>query len=381
MLTTTTPLFDPDTLRIAVARDACQLDTLAEPWNALAGDTPFRMWEWMRTWWRYYRDDRSQLFTLLVTDADDELVGIAPWYINSSLRGGRVVRFLGSGEVCSDYLGLLCRPGLEQAVAERVADWLATEARDEWYLLDLGGIEADDIAIGHLAQRLADGGQQVDRRSDMSCWRVALPEDWGAYLAMLTKSRRERLRTLLRRTVDAGRAVVHQVKHEDELTTAFDIFVDLHQKRRQSLSQTGCFVSPRFEQFHRDIARQFLATGNLRLQWIELEGRPATAEYSFVGGQTVYYYQGGFDPQLAHESPGWFSLAASLRLAIDEGYGYYDFLRGDESYNTSWQAVARPLVRLRAVGNRPSARLRYAGWRACESTKSRVKQLLSRTKE
>ena len=70
------------------------------------------------------------------------------------------------------------------------------------------------------------------------------------------------------------------------------------------------------------------------------------AEYGFVGDDTIYYYQGGFEPELADESPGWLSLAASLRLAIDQGYRSYDFLRGDESYKSSWRTVARPLVRV-----------------------------------
>jgi CelD/BcsL family acetyltransferase involved in cellulose biosynthesis len=160
----------------------------------------------------------------------------------------------------------------------------------------------------------------------------------------------------------------------------FDVLVELHQKRRRSLSQRGCFASPRFTAFHREMTATLLASGRLRMLWTELDGRPVAAEYGFVGGQTVYYYQGGFEPELADQQPGWLSFAASLKLAIEEGYRCYDFLRGDESYKASWRATARPLVRVRIVGRRRSARLRYSTTRACSRMKLWAQQMLSRVK-
>lgn len=180
--------------------------------------------------------------------------------------------------------------------------------------------------------------------------------------------------------MDSGRGTVHRVETEDELRRGFEVLIDLHQKRRRSLSQPGCFTSRRFTEFHREVAGRFLALGKLRLLWTELDERPMSADYGFVGGDTVYYYQGGFEPELASESPGWVSLAVSLWLAIEEGYRNYDFLRGDESYKTSWQAVARPLVRVRVVGRGASARARWATSRGCVAAKKWGRRLLSRSK-
>ncbi|MBI3838937.1 MAG: GNAT family N-acetyltransferase [Planctomycetia bacterium] len=350
------------------------------PWNQLAADVPFRSWDWMHNWWRHYRDSRSELFTLLVTDENNHLVGIAPWYVSFSPRRGRVVRFLGSGEVASDYLTLLCRVGFEEQVAHAIADWLATAAAHEWHLLDLSGVEETDAAIGHLGQRLSQHGRIVNRQTDLNCWRTTLTASWDQFLVTLSKSRRIRTRTLVRRAIENGRAVIHHVKTASELQRGFEILIDLHQKRRRSLSQAGCFASPRFTEFHREMVSRFLATGQLHLFWIELDGRPLSAQYSFVGGQTVYYYQGGFEPKLAHESPGWLSLATSIHWAIEEGYASYDFLRGDESYKTSWKATARPLVHLRIFGRQASARVRYATWYGSETFKGWAKQLLPRAK-
>ncbi len=376
----TTLAADPTTLRIAVTRDASQLDSIADGWNRLAGDIPFRSWEWCQCWWQHYRDASSQLFVISVLDEDGEIVGLAPWYLSHSARHGSVVQFLGSGEVCSDYLSVLTAPEMAEAVAHRLADWLATEGRQYWNLLDFSGVEQDDPVLEGLWQRLAALGHAVDRRADLSCWRTELPPDWDQFLASLSKSRRERTRAMLRRVVDTGRAVVHHVTDPAELDHAFEILVDLHQKRRKSLSQEGCFSSPRFTAFHRDVMGRLLAAGQLRLLWTELEGRPMAVEYGITGGDVVYYYQGGFDPELADERPGWLSFAVSLKLAVAQGYRSFDFLRGDESYKASWRATARPLIRLRVAGAHTSDRMRLAAWQACVSVKGWARQWVARTK-
>src|SRR5688572_11778301 len=90
---------------------------LAAQWNALAGGVPFRTWEWLSSWWREYGQEH-ELFVLAAYSADDELIGIAPWYAEHGGAQGRVVRFLGAGEVCSEYLSLLARPGCEHDLGE-----------------------------------------------------------------------------------------------------------------------------------------------------------------------------------------------------------------------------------------------------------------------
>jgi CelD/BcsL family acetyltransferase involved in cellulose biosynthesis len=114
--------------------------------------------------------------------------------------------------------------------------------------------------------------------------------------------------------------------------------------------------------FHRDIVEQFFNAGCLRLSWLEYDSKPLAAEYSFTGGDTIYYYQGGFEPELAGLRPGWLMFAISLRQAIADGYHHYDFLRGDEPYKASWHAQPRSLLQLRIAGRKPSARMRHAAW-------------------
>src|SRR5262245_42518331 len=91
-------------LHVDVFSDESELDQLAGRWEAFAGDVPFRGFQWLLTWWRHYGDARSKLLVLVARSPEGEVVGIAPWYASRTAREGRVIRFLGSGEVCSDYL-------------------------------------------------------------------------------------------------------------------------------------------------------------------------------------------------------------------------------------------------------------------------------------
>ncbi len=340
------------------------LQALKPEWNELSGSIPFRRHEWLATWWRHYRTERDELFVLAVRDARGDLVGLAPWYLNQSRGRGRVLRWLGSGEVCSDYLTIFCRPSCERHVAKSLAQWLSSAEAGAWDLIELTGVDAADGTVANLYKRLERNGYVVHRQSDTSCWRATLPDDWDQYLATLSKSRRERARQLVRRGFDAGRAVLRLAESQADVRVGFEILVDLHQKRRRSLSQVGCFASRQFTALHREVAERMFHAGLLRLLWIELHGRPVAVEYSLIGGDTVYYYQGGFDPALADERPGWLSFAASLKLAIDEGYRHFDFLRGDESYKASWGAEPRPCVQIRVVGRRRGALLRHVAWRS-----------------
>ncbi len=120
-----------------------------------------------------------------------------------------------------------------------------------------------------------------------------------------------------------------------------------------------------------------LDRGQLRMVWTELAGRPIAAEYDFTGGSAVYYYQTGIEPTAQAVSPGWLGMIGSLKLAIEQGYRRFDFLRGDEPYKASWGAAPEALREIRIVGRRPAAQLRHAMWLAQTNLRGWVKQKVS----
>ena len=250
-----------------------ELAPYADAWERLTDGVPFRGWTWLCHWWRHYgpRNDaearHSQLAVLCVFDDTDALVGVAPWYVECSARHGRVLRPLGSGKVCSEYLSLLCHRSLEEPVVEALADYLVQNALDDgpdalhWDLLDWDAVDAEDRVVAGLMEHLEKAGCTVDRRPGMCCWRLELPTTWESYVASLGKSQRRTVRRLEREMANANDLVLHTTTRSDELPRAMDILVDLHQRRRKMLGEEGCFASERFLGFYRDVVPELLRQG------------------------------------------------------------------------------------------------------------------------
>jgi CelD/BcsL family acetyltransferase involved in cellulose biosynthesis len=349
---------------------AAELERLAGSWNALAGGIPFRRHEWLVAWWSHYGQGR-QLCALCLEEAGG-LVAVAPFYRQRSVSQGRVLRLLGDGEVCSDYLGLLTTPERAPQAAAAVADWLCRVAGDRefgWDALELDGVDSQDAVTARVVEELSARRCQVHRRTGPQCWRLELPADWVAYEASLSKSHRKQVRRLIDRVFDRGRARLHTVSDAGQLEHGRQILIDLHQRRRQALGEPGCFSSPPFAAFHEEVVPRLFAAGLLRLHWLELDGVPAAAEYHLAEGGVIYGYQSGVAPELLDEEPGRLSAIATLRLAIEERFAAFDFLRGDEPYKAHFRAQPRPLVQYRIAPPRTAARLRHGAWSAREAVK------------
>ena len=349
-----------------------ELAALAPEWDALARGVPFRSWEWLGAWWRHYglaadENPRRRLFALAVRNAERRLIGLAPWYVEPHRAQGSIVRFLGSGDVCSDYLSILCLPGHEEAVAAALAAWLCSprrHAEQPWDRVELMGVDAADGVTGRLIDELRMRGSTVHCQPAVNCWRLDLPRSWDEYLALVSKSHRKQLRRLERRLFDSGRAKLFTVATPGDLDHGLNIVSHLHQRRRAELGDAGRFADPRFAAFHREVAGQMLRHGRLKLSWIELDGRPIAAEYQLCGSDVVYAYQSGIDPAALDDQPGKLAMLATLRQAIDAGYRAFDLLRGDETYKAHWRARPRPSLDACVFPPSGSTPLRQQAWLA-----------------
>lgn len=387
------------------AIEVYQLSTLAElsslklRWGELAGDVPMRSWEWLERWWRMYGNPNralpiggsdlpshvtdKELYILIAFKLPDELVAIAPWYIEHTAARGRTLRFLGTGEICSDYSTVLCQPGYEDAVAEalartlgdplHVADWLSQNSVRHWDRIEFASVSRTDPIMQRLLLALEAEDNLVHRRATDSCWQLALPGSWDEFLASLSKSHRKQLRRLQKKFFDCGRAQVRWVETESQLADAWELLIRLHQLRQRSLGNPGCFASPDYCQFHEQTARQLLAAGRLWMPVLEIDGAPVAIDYAFREGRSVYVYQGGLNPAALSHSPGQLLLMASVQRAIREGCRIFDFLRGDEPYKAHWRATPQPMDDIRIVKRTATNRVRHGLWTAGDHVRDWLK--------
>jgi CelD/BcsL family acetyltransferase involved in cellulose biosynthesis len=356
------------------------LAALAGDWNRLTAGVPFRSWPWLDTWWKHYgaksspTTSRRELCLLAVRGNCRELLGLAPWYLEHTFARGRVIRFLGSGEVFSDYLSLLAEPGRALEVATAVAAWLRGPGHATWDAVELCGVAADDVAVGELIAALSRSELGVHVRNDLNCWRINLPSSWEEYLERLSRSHRKHMRCSERRYVDDGRAVLRQATTVTEASQALELLIELHQRSWRARGKPGAYASSRFMAFHRETVPRMFEQGMLQFNWIELDGKPIAAEYQLVGNGVLYAYQGGFDPDHQDAEPGRLSTSAVLRQAIQQGLHAYDLLRGDEPYKAHWRAEPQRMLRVRVVPRHSAARVRNVVWLAEQSARRWVKR-------
>ncbi len=361
-----------------------EFDSLGKVWNELSSDVPFRRFEWLHSWWRHYGNIRRagrqcQLLVLAVYDQRRaQPVGIAPLSVEHSWTGCRTVRFLGSGEVCSDYLSLLSQAGSETAVAAAVARWLNENSQQVWDMVDLSGVQRSDAPIATLVEHLWMYGHETQVSESNHCWRLALPNSWDEYLATLSKSFRKQVRRAVRKYLDTGEVQFRTVTDQSDLEGNFEEFVELHQRRRATLGQRGCFDSAAFTQFMTEAAARLLPAGALRLNQLQMHGQTIAVDFNVLGSGVLYAYQGGIDPTRLDMGPGNLLTLVTIRKAIDEGICYYDLLRGDEPYKAHWRAHQNKMMSVRVVRNALTARLHNGVWLARDRFQEFTKQTAQR---
>lgn len=384
-----------------------ELQPYQADWDRWASDLPFQCWTWVSTWWKHYGTDvrdtesnraKRRLAVYLVFGGQKEcngnetprsscicregptpegtLLGILPLYVESTSTLGTVLRFLGDGEVCSEYLRVLCEPQDVDRVTREFADYLVEHAH-KWDLLKLETVCKSRTNLGRLVDNLEIRGCHLSERREDSCWTISLPDTWDEFLTTQSKSHRKQLRRLESRTLQSPEAQWHPVSRVNEFDQAWEYLIELHQLRRESLAEPGCFASPAWANFHREVSERLLAEGKLRLSYLTLNSKPVAAEYHLAGGRTIYAYQGGFDPECSDREPGRLSMIVCIQQAIAQGCDRFDLLRGDEPYKPHWRAAPQPTSSIEVVSPRLWALCRHQSWTGIKKVARAVKQVTS----
>lgn len=323
---------------------------LSRPWdellNAARTRNIFLTWEWLYSWWETYGSGTAALHVLAWYD-DDRLVAILPAWIEQRRRWAagpvtRHLRFLGTGEVYSDFLDLIVLGSHEAAVLADLADYLANA--NAWDVAEFTDMSAN-AAILQLDGR--SGLRTFARAEGGVCPVTTLEGDWDSFLASLSRKMRHEVRSDLKKLRGSGE-IEHRIAGRDlPLAEAMDEFVRLHQDRFVQRGEPGNFSSPRFTAFHQAAAARLLARGWLNLEFLAVNGANVACRYQFRYDDAVYDYLPGFDTRWSRQSVGVVLLGMSVKAAIDAGLRRFEFLRGREDYKYRWRAVDQELHALR----------------------------------
>ena len=84
--------------------------------------------------------------------------------------------------------------------------------------------------------------------------------------------------------------------------------------------------------FFEEIVEEASQKSHLRLRFTFIEDKPVSSTLGFNYNDSFLLYNSGYDPEYSNLSVGIESTVNAIKVAIDEGLEYFDFLRGPERY-------------------------------------------------
>ena len=114
-------------------------------------------WSWLSCWMNIFLTDARPLCVAVFDD--DKLVGLAPLWVKRVRQLGlgrlKVLRFLGSEEVCADHLDLIVSRKNSEAICAAIWEHLYGPLWKEWDIWEYNHVPADS-AVLHSLYKLSD---------------------------------------------------------------------------------------------------------------------------------------------------------------------------------------------------------------------------------
>jgi len=321
--------------RISVIDTREGFENLAVPWNKLlvqsAANSVFLSWEWLYCWAETYLDTGRRLFIIMVYD-EEEIIGIAPWYIDSkpfSIFRLREIEFLGSPDADSNYLDVIIKKGKEKKVTQRIYDFLFTEGKPAWDCLFLRDIPAGSLFLLHFFEKIKQAGKHAEIYPASFCPATALPASNEDFLSGLSSHHRLQLRRH-RKLLEKDGNPVHLSFVGPESLTALNKFLLFHRDKK------GC-SDERFYSLLKAFVSRCQDKDWVQIDILSADDKPAAALLHFRYGNILHQYIMVTDKTIKPKvSIGNVLIGICIEESIKQGISAYDFLKGTEEFKFSW---------------------------------------------
>lgn len=322
-----------------------ELTAIAEPWDELLSQSPSDSyalsWIWLSHWMNVYLGD-GRLLCVVVYD-DDKLVGVAPLWVKRIRQLGlgslKVLRFIGSEEVCSDHLDLIISRKNSRAICSAIWEELYGPLRRQWDIWEYNYVPS----MSPVLQTLSELSNKDNRCLSMVitgfavCPYAALPESWESYISSISRSSRGNLKSSTDLMTQAGKLELRVCDSLDNLQEFMDTHMDLHRKSWNDRGQEGSYSTETFRQFHRELSQDLLTRGQLLLCNLELDGTAVGSFYGFEYGKVMHYYLLGVNRSAVPKAGiGRVLLGKCIEAAVNRKCREFDMLRGFEEYKYYW---------------------------------------------
>jgi CelD/BcsL family acetyltransferase involved in cellulose biosynthesis len=295
--------------------------------GALYHNTFFQSPEWIHAWKRHYVDTHPRRKSLLIAvEEKGTLLALAPLFLHERSIGPlRVWRSLHLiGERLAQYADIVTDTKDTKAIWTAIIGYLHAEYPDAW-------LELRDVLPESTAYWLADS---ADTEGE---WYYRLPLH-----GLTPESLEGNAQAHMRRELSRARK---RLSTDTALTWQFvtapdaSLLSELVRLNRKRFGTDSWFES--------GISRDYffeLCQAALKETWcavLRSEERIASMLMGHSHGGCLLYLLSGIDEEFRSLSPGTMNLGRTIAYAAEQGFAYFDFLRGDEQYKCEFNPEAR----------------------------------------
>lgn len=367
------------------------LEPWVAAWDRLAAElgAPYCAPAWMLSCWRHTVTGDAELRTVVVRDGD-ELVGLAPYFVQLHKLGLAEYRVLGAG--ISHRIGPIARVGREEEVAAAIAGALAgADPEPSSFLLE--GVDGG-APWPELIRRSWPGRLRPSLRNTymMHAPTLSLEGDFEQWYESHSPNFRQKMRQK-RRQMEKRGGEIRMVTDPEEAHRVLDSMIRQHRERWAARGLEGS-LQHGMEEHLRAAVAALLPDQRARLWSIFAGGEAVCTHLFFTAGREIASWGGGFEPEWGSVSPAQLVILAAVEDAfqrqerrLDWGGGILDyklrFANGDEPIE--WVVLfpknARyPLTRAQLMPKATRLAARNVYRRLPEPTRERLEAIRRRAK-
>ncbi len=355
-------------VRIDLINEDQQFHALGGEWNQLlrksSNDEIALTWEWMYTWWQVFKDDTRRLFLLAIRDPQNELIGIAPLYVQTIkpyffLPAVNRIQFLGSGEATasgglSHYLNFILKEQHSLELLKVIFDYLISCFTKEWDDLFLENMRFSAPTSTLLTSLLGKYPLRCQPMIQAPSSYVDLPENWDLFLQKISSDLRSDIRRNRKALAQEGQVDYLTASNEKTLWPMFEAFIEIHKKSQMPIETET--ISPGYKRvaFYKAFLPLALKNQWLRMSLLSLNHRPIAGVCNFSYNQKIYFHQMATLAYSKREfsktiSPGILLHSYCIENAILEGAKEYDLFQGNSVYEKPWEKQFRSLISIKIL--------------------------------
>lgn len=325
-----------------------RLDSVAEPWDALADATGARPWlrpGWFRAWSRAFR---PRALRILTVRSGGELTGVLPLV-------GTTGAIASATNFHSPAFGLVAADeDSRRELAEGLIALRPTRIRLSRLEPESGLAECLDAASG-------GGFRVVLRRFVQSPYVVLGARDGDAPGS--AEPGRKRRKSMERARVALSRLGAVELDVRDgrsDLDALLDEGFALEGSGWKTERGTAIESDPIARAFYVDLARWASDAGMLCLSFLRVGGRAIAFKLILDDGRSMYDVKGGYDVEFRRYGPGFLIADALFGEARARGRETFELLGEVEPFKLEWTSHVRERVTFEAFARTPAGAFGYA---------------------